>query len=224
MKCEGSGAPTILMEAGDEADNGEWRLVVPPLVSEARVCRYDRAGIGRSSPAAGCREMDGLVRDLEALLGAARVEGPYVLVGASGGGFIMAAYAMRHPDQVAGIVLVETPKALTAALYPEVLPDIACTAPHNVEHRDYLAVEHAAWDNRHQIGDFPMTVISNDYGDSVPTDTDEYTNVPDQHGWLLLTSAKGRQVVVTTGHNVAEREPRLVADEILAVVLAARGD
>ena len=102
------------------------------------------------------------------------------------------------------------------------LPEIACDAPGNIERRDYLAIEHEAWDNRHEIGDFPMTVISNDYGRTVLTGTDEYTNVEDQHDWLVLTSAEGRQVVVTSGHDVAGTEPRLVADEILAVLEAAR--
>lgn len=222
LVCEGTGSPTILLEAGDRSDNAQWRLVVPTLTPESRVCRYDRAGVGRSSAATGCRQMVDLLGDLEALLDVGDVGGPYVLVGTSGGGFLMVGYAMRHPDQVAGIVLVETPKALTAELYPEVLPEIACDGPGNIEHRDYLAVEHEAWDNRREIGDFPMTVISNDYGDEVPAGTDEFTNVEDQHDWLVLTSSEGRQVVVTSGHGVPDTEPRLVADEILAVLEAAR--
>ena len=222
LECHGSGSPTVLLEAGDESDIRQWRLVVPVLSAETRVCAYERAGIGRSSDATGCRQMDDLLGDLEALLAAADIGAPYVLVGTSGGGFLMTGYAMRHPDEVAGIVLVETPKALTAELYPEVLPQIACDAPGNVEHRDYLAVEHEAWDNRHQIGDFPMTVISNEYGDEAEPGTDEDTNVEDQHDWLVLTSAEGNQVVVTSGHNVPEDNPRLVADEILAVVEAGR--
>ena len=55
-----------------------------------------------------------------------------------------------------------------------------------MERRDYYAVEHAGWDAREQIGDFPMTIISNDYGPSSPPG-DEATNVPDQRGWLVLS-------------------------------------
>lgn len=47
------------------------------------------------------------------------------------------------------------------------------------------------------------------------------TNVEDQKGWLVL-SPRAKQVVVTTGHAVEERDPQLVIDQILAVVKEAR--
>lgn len=102
------------------------------------------------------------------------------------------------------------------------MPQIACDAPGNIERRDYLAIEHEAWDNRSEIGEFPMTVISNDWGDAFPAGTDEATNAEDQREWLVLTSAEGRQIVVTSGHDVAVNEPGLVVDEALAVLDAAR--
>jgi pimeloyl-ACP methyl ester carboxylesterase len=120
------------------------------------------------------------VGDLEALVGAAELEGPYVLVGASGGGFLTLGFAARHPAGVGGRVLVETPKAITV-MPPALAEDIACDAPNNVEHRDYYTVEHAAWDNRAQIGDFLLTIISNDYGENAPAG-DGQTNVADQQG------------------------------------------
>lgn len=223
MQCAGSGSPTILLEAGDQDNGGSgWARVFPKLVGETRTCFYDRAGLGRSSPATGCREMDDILGDLEHLLAAAKLEGPFVVVGASGGGFIAAAFAARHPGDVAGMVFVETPKALTAALYLEILPEIACDAPGNVEHRDYLAVEHAAWDHRAKIGDFPLTVMSNDWGDSVRPNSDEATNVADQRGWFVLSPERASQVVVTSGHDINDNEPGLVVEEILKVLAAAR--
>ena len=104
------------------------------------------------------------------------------------------------------------------------MPQIACDAPGNIERRDYLAIEHEAWDNRSEIGEFPMTVISNDWGDAFPAGTDEATNAEDQREWLVLTSAEGRQIVVTSGHDVAVNEPGLVVDEALAVLDAAQAD
>ena len=172
--------------------------------------------------ATGCRGVDELLGDLEALLSVAGLAGPYVLVGASGGGYLMAGLAARHPADVAGLVLVETPKAITVStLPPEVVDQIACDSPTNIERRDYIAVEHDVWDARAEIGEFPMTIISNDYGPDAPPG-DEQTNVADQQDWLVL-SPNSKQVVVTSGHDVVWNESELVIDEILAVLAAASG-
>lgn len=218
--CKGTGSPTILLEAGDESPISQWHLVMPALARESRTCAYDRAGVGQSVAATGCRELDDLLGDLEALLTVARIDGPYLLVGSSGGGFLMAGLAALHPADVRGLVLVETPKAITI-MSPQLKADITCDAPNNIERRDYATVEHAAWDPRTRIGDFPMTIISNDYGAAAPPNDDEQTNVPDQRGWLVL-SPNSKQVVVTTGHNVQEDQPDLVIREILTVLEASR--
>ena len=220
LTCTGSGSPTIFLENGDESDISQWRLVAPALERETRTCAYERAGVGRSTPATGCRQLDDILGDLEALLKAAGVKGPFVLVGTSGGGFLMSAFAARHPDEVAGLVLVETPKAITI-LSPELKALIACDAPTNIERRDYVAVEHAVWDHVKRIGDFPMTIISNDYGAAAPPNDDAQTNVPDQRGWLVI-SPNSKQIVVTSGHDVPGNEPDLVIREILSVLEAAR--
>ena len=219
LTCIGTGAPTILLEAGDESGNEDWSLVRPDLAAETRTCAYDRAGTGRSVEATGCRGLDDLLADLEALLSVAEIDGPHVLVGASGGGYLMAGFAARHPDEVAGLVLVETPKAITI-LPPEVAAEIACDSSGNIEHRDYYAVEHDVWDNRTEIGDFPMTIISNDPTGQDPQG-DEITNVQDQRGWLVL-SPQATQVVVTSGHDVPINEPDVVVEVVLSVLDAAR--
>ncbi len=222
LRCAGDGSPMILLEAGDQSGTEEWQPVFSSLASETRTCAYDRAGIGRSDEASGCRGVNELLGDLEALISVARLSGPYVLVGTSGGGYLMAGFAARHPDSVAGLVLLETPKAITISSVPEeVRADVACDSPNNIEHRDYIGVEHDVWDARAEIGDFPMTIVSNDYGPNAPPG-DEQTNVVDQQTWLVL-SPNSKQVVVTSGHDVVWNETSLVLDEILTV-LAATGD
>jgi alpha/beta hydrolase fold len=222
LRCEGTGAPTILLEAGDEDGASTWNKVVPQLSANSRTCAYDRPGNGRSAQVEGCRQLSDFLGDLDALLQSASVDGPYVLVGHSGGGYLMAGFAAQHPDSVAGLVLVETPKAVVIEnLPPGIAAEIKCDSARNEEHRDYAAIEHAVWDVRKEIGTFPMTIISNDWGQSAETIDDE-TNVQDQRGWLVL-SPNSKQVVVTSGHEVQDDDPALVIREILAVLEAARG-
>lgn len=219
--CRGHGSPTVLLESGDESDTTQWAYVFPGLAEKTRTCAYSRLGTGSSDAATGCRHLADLRGDLEALLTELDEPGPYLLVGTSGGGFLMAGFAYAHPELTQGIVLVETPHAIVPA---EITPDLAkllrCRAPANVEHRDYVDVENEAWRKRHRIGDIPMTVITNDYRGH-GENHEQQTNVQGQRGWLVL-SPRARQVIVTSGHDVANREPDLVLSEILKVLDAAR--
>jgi pimeloyl-ACP methyl ester carboxylesterase len=86
----------------------DWHLVQPEVAQFARVCTYDRAGMGWSEPGAQPRTSQQIVKELHTLLGNAGVEGPYVLVGHSFGGVNMQLYASRYPDEVAGMVLVDS--------------------------------------------------------------------------------------------------------------------
>lgn len=108
LRCTGTGGPTVVFDNGLTADWYDLQNQLSPLT---RVCSYDparQAGpLGRSDPAPGPRTGLDRVRDLHALLGAADVPGPYVLVGHSNGGLFSLLYASRHPEQVAGMVLID---------------------------------------------------------------------------------------------------------------------
>ncbi len=222
MECTGAGSPTVVFEAGDESDGRQWAKVVPGLVRDTRVCTYDRLGTGRSDPATGCRQLEDIRGDLEALLKEAAVEPPYLLVGTSGGGYLVAGFAQAHPEDVAGIVLVDTAPAIDLNEHePGLEFAISCKNPSNVEHRDYAAVEHAAWDDRTKIGDVPVRVITNDYT-GYATNVDEEQSIERQQGWFALNPEDAKQIIVTEGHNVPGNEPGVVIDAIQEVLAAVR--
>jgi pimeloyl-ACP methyl ester carboxylesterase len=109
LYCTGAGgAPTIVMDSGAGGSVLDWQLVQPEVAGFARVCTYDRGGAGWSEPGAQPRTSQQFVEELHTLLGNAGVQGPYVLVGHSLGGTNMQLYASRYPDQVAGMVLVDS--------------------------------------------------------------------------------------------------------------------
>ena len=132
------------------------------MAAITRTCAYDRANLGHSDPAPGPRGLPELVADLEHVISAAEIPGPYVLVGTSGGGYITAGYAFAHPRQIAGLVFVEVPSPFRDPPAP-VVRDTRWNSPVNIEKRDYLQVEKDAWSARERVGDIPMTVISNEY-------------------------------------------------------------
>lgn len=109
IHCTGSGAPTVVIDAGNANGSINWIPIQAELEEHARVCTFDRAGYFWSDPGPPPRDAETAVRELRQLLERAGESSPYLLVGHSLGGFHMQLYAARHPDEIAGIILVDSP-------------------------------------------------------------------------------------------------------------------
>ncbi|MDZ4370329.1 MAG: alpha/beta fold hydrolase, partial [Phenylobacterium sp.] len=110
LVCEGprSDKPVVLMEAGAFSGAADFAALQQILTARGlRSCAYDRAGMGYSDKGPEPRDGDAIVADLEALMKASGERGPYVLLGHSMAGLYMRQFAVRNPDQVAGLVLVD---------------------------------------------------------------------------------------------------------------------
>jgi pimeloyl-ACP methyl ester carboxylesterase len=108
LNCAGQGNPTVLLEAGLGDSSLVWSLVQPELASVARVCSYDRSGTAWSHDAGPQHGLSNAADDLDRLLQASGEPPPYLLVGHSWGGWLMTVYAHRHPENVKGVVLVDS--------------------------------------------------------------------------------------------------------------------
>ena len=104
--------PTVLFEAGSFGTASDWAVVQDALDDRMRSFAYDRAGLGLSEPGPKPRDSRAISSDLRNLLAAAGETGPFILVGHSMAGVHLYAFALRYPDQAAGLVLVDaTPPA-----------------------------------------------------------------------------------------------------------------
>jgi pimeloyl-ACP methyl ester carboxylesterase len=108
LDCTGSGGPTVVLMSGLGEFSVGWARIAPSLAGTTRVCVYDRAGQGWSDDAAEPQDGVAAAADLHTLLSRAGEDGPYVLVGHSIGGDYAMTYAGRYPEQVAGMVLLDT--------------------------------------------------------------------------------------------------------------------
>jgi pimeloyl-ACP methyl ester carboxylesterase len=106
--CTGEGSPTVILEAGLNDFYVTWAKVQPEIARTTRVCSYDRAGLGWSQLAPNPRTSDVMVEELHTLLRNTGIEDPYILVGHSFGGIVMLNFARHYPNQVAGMVLVDS--------------------------------------------------------------------------------------------------------------------
>jgi pimeloyl-ACP methyl ester carboxylesterase len=114
-----SARPTIILEHGAFGCASDWAVVQEKLAAKGLASiAYDRAGLGHSEPGPRPRDGEAIVADLAALLHALEEAGPFVLAGHSMGGLMVRLYALTHPGQILGVVLVDavTPDVITHAL------------------------------------------------------------------------------------------------------------
>ena len=107
--CTGSASPTVILEAGlGEPSSMMSGWIQPDVSQDTRVCAYDRAGRGWSEPAEGPQDGIAVATDLHTLLDRSGENGPFVLAGHSAGGAYVLNFANLYPDDVAGIVLLDS--------------------------------------------------------------------------------------------------------------------
>jgi pimeloyl-ACP methyl ester carboxylesterase len=115
LNCTGSGSPTVVLEPGGGEMSSNLGWIAPAVARDTRVCVYDRAGRGWSQPSDTPQDGTQIATDLHTLLHRGNVPGPYVLAGHSFGGLYVLNFAARHPNEVAGMVLVDSTAPAWAA-------------------------------------------------------------------------------------------------------------
>jgi len=226
---EGSGAPTVVFEAGLGNDLGAWAPVFSDVASHTRAFAYSRAGysgIALGGSQLGSRDADDVARRLHKILSDRDVSGPFVLVGHSVGGNYVLRFAALYPEEVAGVVLVDgRPRAFAQAckargLGPCSPPAVlqAAAPPHVAAEMRGLADAEEQTPRPHELGSIPVTVIA-------ATEPPLGASAEIQAVWLQEQRRfadgleHGRYVVAEgSGHFVQKDAPDLVLREILAMV------
>jgi pimeloyl-ACP methyl ester carboxylesterase len=107
LQSSGTGSPAVIFEAAIMDFSPTWALVQPGVAAFTRAVAYDRAGLGWSDPGDRPRDGENMVAELRLLLQKAGIPAPYVLVGQSFSGLLCRLYAYLHPEEVAGLVLLD---------------------------------------------------------------------------------------------------------------------
>ncbi len=107
LVCQGSGAPTVLVEMGAGQIIASWNETVPELAATHRTCIYERAGAGTSPAGPMPRTAKQVSDELQALVSAAKIPTPLIIVSHSIGGAYAQLFAAEHKDEVAGLVFVD---------------------------------------------------------------------------------------------------------------------
>lgn len=260
IQCAGEGSPTVILESGIHDSSDIWSEValqspaVGPdvftaLSEHTRVCRYDRPGTvlqtetptltTRSSPVEMPRTIDSVANDLEALLEAAQIDPPYVLVGHSFGGFLQTYYAQTRPDEAVGLVLVDAFSAEMESLFGDQweaylavlnsdggtgLGADAAFERYDVTESDRLAHEAPPLDP-----DLATVVLSKTEPFPIPADVEGFTAADMDRVWRASQAGLAALVPRTvhimaegTDHVIQVRQPDLVTSAVLLTLERAR--
>jgi pimeloyl-ACP methyl ester carboxylesterase len=263
LECRGTGAPLVVIVAGMRASAEDWTKAEPgkldvfsELAASTRVCAYDRPGTpvgdapSRSDPVPQPVTAADAVGDLHALLAAAGLTAPFVIVAHSYGGLIARLYAMTYPEQVKGMVLVDTlSEGLQDAETPEewAIQRVLLNGDLTEALRLYPPIERADAERSFDqiraaapLKQMPLIVLSADraWGPLIPkliVDGVLPADTPPDFGYVtdraqevaqarLAELVAGARHVTNTdsGHEIHKDQPQLVVDAIREVVEAVR--
>ncbi len=104
----GHGTPAVLLEPALGGFALQFSHIQTAVSAFTQVIAYDRAGQGWSEFSPNPRTPNHLAGELKALLGGLNLQPPYILVGHSFGGLLTRIYAGLYPDEVAGVILVDS--------------------------------------------------------------------------------------------------------------------
>ncbi len=225
----GNGRPVVVLEAGLGDGMDSFASVFEEIGSFATTFAYNRAGYGRSARRPEPRDGARVVSELRAALAHAGLQPPYVLVGHSLGGTFMELFARQHPDEVAGLVLIESRAASMTRRCREAHL-LACDPPRLLIAAlpGAAAAEYAASDATFkQVEDagpmpaVPMAVLTSTRPRLLegPSWSELWMKTQQE---LAAQSPLGRQTTTwVSGHYIQKTEPQLVSRAIREVVAAA---
>jgi pimeloyl-ACP methyl ester carboxylesterase len=236
---QGSGRYTVIFESGFGTGLGAWRKVAPEVAKSAHVLTYSRAGHGTSDPRPEPRTILQSSQELDQLVLAAKLKPPFILVGHSYGGLLARAFAVRHPDWVAGMVLVDpTDERFTPALrrldarrardddrqFAAIVP--ARFQPELQQLQPVLDAGKLPAPLDGRLPDVPVVVLTSVRQVEKPEfflETTEAVAIKrDLHADFLRQFSDGSQVLTLgSGHHIELDEPELVIDAVRKVMAAA---
>jgi pimeloyl-ACP methyl ester carboxylesterase len=234
----------VVFEYGVGEKLETWKPVQDEVSRFTETLAYNRAGYEGSPPASGIRDAVSVVDELRALLSERGLRPPYVLVGHSLGGLYMQYFARAFPDDVAGLVLVDSThwehferiRRAAPSLVTKASPEQSRRMPEMVR-RETQGVELSGREVQEStpLRDMPLIVLSAGQQPETTLPPQLGSQVRRRRGlrqefWLGLQrelaaqSPSSRHIIVQgSGHFIQIDKPQVVTEAIRDVVVAARG-
>lgn len=231
LKIAKPGAPaTVVFENGSRITLDKWDKVIPEVAKEATVFAYNRPGYGKSDKPSTPRDGKTVVEELRQLLRQQGLQPPYTLVGHSLGGLYMQMYARAYPQEVQGVVLVDS-------VYPGIIKKPE-EFPFLTRVAKYVFLNSAMEAEVDQINSTGQAVLAMPWSDDIPVV--RLFNVPKSAGAVAVDLGtvnddeqtrsmvknmypKACKVIVDSDHQMQQANPEVVVNAIRDVIGAHDG-
>lgn len=242
IDCRGTGAPTVILEAGFGSGASGWGATLDGIAAFTRVCAWDRPGIGRSEPR-GVHSVADTAADLRAVLAVAGERGPFVIVAHSFGGVYARVFSDgpvidgepdASADAVLGLVMLDTYEPDLGIADDAALPaDIRDRFARNLDETAAMLAAGEALDWERTMEELrsggpveqPALLLTVDpylrYQDPDPARLDAMVAAW-RRGIAARYPSGTLEIVPNTGHMIHLERPNLVIERVRAMVLAAR--
>lgn len=237
-RCAGAtDDPSVLLVAGYDTElSRAWDEVQPAIGGFARVCAYDRLGVGGSDQPPRRQTFADMADELDGVITALKLSRPVVLVAHSLGGMVAATWAEKHREDLAGLVFVD-------ATPPAFVETVLRTLPREsdrrgAELRNGMATLLTPTANAErlagrsafdpptvfgQLGSQPVVALTHsisDWGDVRRRDAARLDSawLGGQQSWAELSTQGQVQIVDRAGHFIQDDQPTQLVDAVHSVL------
>jgi pimeloyl-ACP methyl ester carboxylesterase len=236
---KGQGGTPVILMAGEDENVRIWNQVMDPIAQETTVIAYDRGGVGWSDDGYNPRNGTTIVNELRAFLQTINVDPPYVLVAHSLGGLYARLYAHKYPNEIEGILLIDTthedyyrrtaleltPQAVQTTQLLMGVAQSVVTINQSGALGEYYNIDNASAEVRanRSLPDVPLLLLSQDFDNLAPLD-----DAQEAIAVMLLQelyidqsrlSSKGIwRPVQNTTHFIMNDQPQAVIDGVKEVL------
>ena len=237
MLVTGKGDPAVVLESGLGDTSEPWSKVQPEVAKFSQVVVYDRAGLGQSEAGPKPRTAQQIATELHTALKNAGLAPPFILVGHSAGGFYIRVFAKMYPDEVAGMVFVDsTPEDFFERLKATQSPE----ERKKFEEKKQDYVREASEGRRDEwaslgvdleqaraavpLPNIPVILLTGmaDEPDKTPEAKQLWLSL---HNEWLRTIPNARHIITNkSGHYIQIDEPELVTDAIRQIISSIAGN
>ncbi|PFX55653.1 alpha/beta hydrolase [Bacillus wiedmannii] len=214
--------PVIIMEAGYGDYSKTWDHIAEELTEYGTVLTYDRAGLGKSGKSSKRRISSEMVKDLRSCLAQLRLKPPYIFVGHSFGGINARLFATFYPEDMLGIVLVDsTPENYKEDFLPIMSPEFQEAYykqfVHESSYKEFMFSLGEANKHCQSMRNIPLAVLA--AGKKAHYSQEAQIKWVQLQKELLRLSSNNKFVIAEqSGHYIQKDEPHYITDAVKWII------